>query len=126
MSAQTIYEAFQPWEASYKAEVMAATWGHLAPKKNKRYNGVVTFAIGNYGSDHLNPTVLHCDWGELPDSPWFFDALADFLGNGQRCSDDESQFKIGCVYRFEGAVRNYQFKGTFRMLLNANPQESVQ
>lgn len=53
----------------YKAEVMAHTWGHLAPKKNKAYRGHIVFAIGCFGSDHLNPTALACEFSDLDSSP---------------------------------------------------------
>lgn len=107
MSAQTMYEAFAPAEAVYKAQVMADTWGHLAAKKNKTYQGVLVFAVGIFGSDDLNPTALHCEFrageDELNSSPWFFDAMADFIGS-LKCV-------AGGVYRFDGTFRNYRFKG---------------
>lgn len=64
MSAQTIHDAFVPWEAEYKAQVMGATWGHLAPTRNKIYRGHIIFALGCCGSDYLNPTVLECELGQ--------------------------------------------------------------
>lgn len=109
MSAQTIAEAFAPWEAEYKVRVMADTWGHLAPKRNKTYTGHVIFAVGCFGSDHLNPTALECEFKDLDSSPWFFDALCDFMG--------DIETETGGVYRFDGTFRNYQFKGTVQRLI---------
>lgn len=113
MSAQTIADAFAPWEAHYHALVMADTWGHLAPKKNKTYRGCIVFAVGIFGSDNLNPTALHCEFrsgkDELDSSPWFFDAMADFLSD------------LGCdaggVYRFDGTFRNYTFRGNVSAIM---------
>jgi hypothetical protein len=113
MSAQTISEVFAPIEARYRAEVMADTWGHLAPKRNKTYKGHIVFAVGCFGDDPLNPTVLSCDFKGLDDSPWFFDAMADFIG------EDENRGSEGNVYRFDGVFRNYEFSGTIRQVFAA-------
>ena len=116
MSAQTIHDAFEPVMARYRSEQMKATWGHLAPKRNKKYRGFIVFAIGCFGSDHLNPTVLSCELKDLDSSPWFYDALMDFLSDQQECDNEKSAFKIGNVYRFDGFFRNYEFVGTMRRL----------
>lgn len=104
-------DAFAPAEARYKAEIMADTWGHLAPKKNKAYHGHIVFAIGCFGSDHLNPTPLACEFDDLDSSPWFFDAMMDFLR--------DIETKEGCVYRFDGTFRNYEFKGQISLQWSA-------
>lgn len=122
MSAQTIHDAFEPVIARYRAEQLKATWGHLAPKKNGKYEGSILFAIGCFGSDHLNPTVLSCELGDLDSSPWFYDALMEFLSDGQHCDEESSAFKIGNVYRFDGYFKNYEFVGVIRQLaLAATP-----
>lgn len=110
MSSQTIADAFAPAEARYRAEVMADTWGHLAPKKNRTYRGHVVFVIGLFGSDNLNPTVLECEFKtnkgeELDSSPWFYDALQDFLQSLEKSEE------VGGIFRFEGTFRNYEFNG---------------
>lgn len=106
MSAQNIAEAFALAEARYKAAVMEETWGHLAPKKNKTYKGFIVFAVGCYGNDPLNPVILLCEFKDLDASPWFFDAMSDFLANHKE--------EIGNVYRFDGSFRNYLFKGKIK------------
>jgi hypothetical protein len=68
----------------------------------------MVFAIGCFGSDNLNPTPLACEFKdtkgeELDSSPWFHDAMMEFL-----CAHGG---KEGFVYRFEGTFRNYEFKG---------------
>lgn len=107
MSAATMAEAWAPVEAVYREAVTQETWGHLAPEKNKTYLVTLVYAVGIFGDDSLNPTVLQCDLsGGLDSSPWLYEALQDFLWsfNGQ---NDE-----GGVYRFVGKLRNYKFRGT--------------
>jgi len=101
MSKQTIADAFIPVEREYKARVMEETWGHLAPKKNRIYKGTIIFAYGEYG----DMVPLHAEFAGLDDSPWFFDALSDFISDF--CLQQE---KWG-VFRFTGTFRNYKFKG---------------
>lgn len=88
------------------------TWGHLAPKKNKTYRGRVVYAIGCFGSDRLNPTTLVSEWNGLDSSPWFYEALHDWLG--------EQENAEGCVYELIGSFRNYVFAGTRRLLIDGN------
>lgn len=108
MSAQTIADAFAPVTAQYRAEILKETWGHLAPRKNKAYPGHFVFAVGCFGSDDLNPTALTCEFNGLDDSPWFFDAIMDFM--------QSLEVDTGRVYRFDGSFRNYEFKGEVRQL----------
>ena len=75
MSSQTIADAFEPALMRYKTEVMKQTWGHLAPKRNRTYKGHMVFVVGCFGSDHLNPTAIECEFEGLDSSPWFFDHL---------------------------------------------------
>ena len=107
MSAQTMADAFAPVEAHYRAQVYKDTWGHLAPKKNKAYRGSIVFALGCYGSDYLNPTVLSCEMN-IDDSPWFFDAMTDFLSS--------LGGEAGGVYKWAGTFKNYEFSGSVRRL----------
>lgn len=113
----TMADAFAPVEALYRGQVAADTWGHLAPRQSKTYRGHVVFALGCYDSGHLNPTPLQCELGGLDDSPWFYDALLQFL----QSLGGES----GCVYRWEGSFRNYCFRGTLRRLALENFVETT-
>lgn len=108
-------DAFIPAEIEYRAQVMANTWGHLAPKKGKTYRGRIVYAVGCFGSDHLNPTAIVSEFEGLDESPWFFDALTEFIG--------EQGGEPGCVYECKGTFRNYEFKGSVRCLLNANESQ---
>lgn len=129
--ANYMEQAFAPAEAKYREDVKRATWGHLAPQKNKVYKGHIVFAVGCYGDDPLNPVVLACSFKdrqgqELTDSPWFFDSLSDFVGEFVGL-DNQNAFGIeqpeplhpcqaGGVYRWEGTFRNYLFRGDLRQL----------
>jgi hypothetical protein len=108
MSAQTMAEVFAPVEARYHAQILKETWGHLAAVKNRKYRGHIIWGLGCFGSENLNPTVLQCELEGLDSSPWFFDALIDFL---QDHSSEE-----GAVFRFDGFFRNYEFVGSIRRL----------
>lgn len=101
-------DAFAPAEAHYKNQVMAATWGHLAPKKNKIYRGYIVWALGCCGSERLNPTPLYVELQGLDASPWFHNCMIDFLH--AHSTED------GAVFRFDGTFRNYKFSGTIRRL----------
>lgn len=104
MSAQTMAEAFAPIEAKYKTEVMANTWGHLYPKTRQAYEGSILFAHSEYGD--LVP--LRTDFPDLPDSPWFFSDMMDFIG--------KSKTDAGRIYEFQGTYTrrkngSHHFKG---------------
>lgn len=89
--------------------VTQETFGHLAPQKGKTYKGHIIFAVGCFGSDDINPTPLECEFEGLDSSPWFFEAMNDFLR--------DLKTEAGKVYRFDGRVRNYKFRGKVRELI---------
>lgn len=116
MSAQTMSEVFAPIMAKYRADVIAATWGHLAPCKRKTYQGYVLFAIPVYDSG--TPCIIDADFEDLNDSPWLYDAMWDFA----------SQTTQAGVYRFDGTFRNYNFDGTITKIATeaaANTEEGA-
>jgi len=117
MSAQTIDDAFFPVDALYRAEVYKATWGHCAPQKNKSSDGFIVFALGCYEGGALNPTVLQCDLAGMDDSPWFYDAMIDFL---QGLGGEEGE-----VYHWSGVFRNYKFKGVVTHLALDIPRKEL-
>jgi len=100
--------ACQSWELAQKEELQYATFGHLAPRKNKTYKGHIVWALGCLGDDHLNPTILDFKLGSLSSSPWFFNSASDFLST----ISSES----GTVWRWEGTFRNYKFIGKFQQI----------
>ena len=111
-------------------EQLKETWGHLAPIKNKTYNGRIVYAVGCFGNDGLNPTTISYHFDGLESSPWFHEALTEFIGGGKPKAHgyDGYSYMIGglrnvpgCVYEWTGTLKNYRFKGQRKLLLNSNP-----
>lgn len=87
--------------AMNKERVYAATWGHLAPKANTTYKGIITCAKSHYesGTTHL----LNIELKGLEDSPWLYEAVEDMLWQL------EEKLKEGCAYVITTTFRNYRF-----------------
>lgn len=104
--------AMAPAEARYSEEVVRSTFGHRAPKKNTTYRGTVVVAWGEYDSGDINPTVVQDNMG-VDDSPWWYDALHDYLG--------QERGTPGTVKELSLTWRNYRFWLTgSRTLLEPN------
>jgi hypothetical protein len=88
--------AMAPAEATYKAKVMAHTWGHLAPTEDQRYRGYMIFTQGAYG----DLILISTKWRGLDDSPWLFDDMMEFVEKRARVA--------GAVYKFTGLIRSCQ------------------
>jgi len=119
-------DVFALIDAVYREQVKGETWGHLAPKRNAKYHGRIVWAIGIYDSGELNPTPLHCELtsktaGDLSDSPWFYDAIMEWLSkpNIDAFHKHERPYKCGCVYEFTGYFMNYEFVGNIREVFNS-------
>lgn len=102
--------AFAPATRKYQEQVIRDTWGHLAPVKGQYYHGHMVFTIGCYGSDYLNPTVIHEDFKGLEPSPWSYECIQDWL------MDRARKFEVGCVYQFTGHMRNYRLVGKVKKI----------
>ncbi len=113
MSHHCFEEAFAPAEAAYKIEIQKLTWGHLAPAKNKTYRGFILFANSAYDG----PVLLDSDFKGLKDSPWLYNAMIGFMCDYLTGRIVEN--KYGRVYRFDGALRNYEFKGTVALVVGS-------
>ncbi len=109
MSAQNIADVFASAEVVYKERQMQATWGHLAPVRNKKYRGRIVYAVGCYCG---TPVILHCEFKDLPDSPWLYEHVQNFMF--------AQEGEEGCVYEFVGFFRNYEFEGTVRVIQDTN------
>ena len=94
-------------------EVNQDTWGHFAPKKAKRYKTRIVFAIGCYESGYLNPTPICVEVENLPDSPWLYEDVMDYL-------QTIGEMPEGTIWEFNGFYENRQFAGNHTLLLNAN------
>lgn len=108
----SLWDAFAPAEARDRERVTEDTWGHLAPEKNKKYEGRIVFAVGCLGIDDLNPTALVCKFDGLDSSPWFYDCLQEWLQN--------QKTEAGCTYEFKGHFRNYKFVGKVKKIADYN------
>ena len=99
----TLGVAFASVEAKYRADILEATWGHLAVTKNKTYRGTLIVAWGTYNSGHLNPTIVQDNMG-IESSPWWYDAVHSFVGElkGDYCD-------TGFVVELRVTFRNYRF-----------------
>jgi hypothetical protein len=96
-----IRDAFSARKA---AEIMADTWGHLKPKKDKTYFGWILYTRGEYG----DIVSIGSYFTGLASSPWYYEDLHDFLG-------DNSE-EHGHIYIFEGTYcrsRTKKFIGRF-------------
>lgn len=102
--------AMAPVRLANKQAVYKATWGHLAPKRNRIYQGYIVFSISAFG----DMVVIDADFAGLPDSPWLYDAVNDF-------AFEDNALVHGAVYRFTGTFRNYRFTGTREALYVPRP-----
>jgi hypothetical protein len=94
--------------ASKTARVMQETWGHLAPVPRLAYQGTILFAHGAYG----DLVIIRADFPDLPDSPWFFDDLNQFV--------DSWLTEAGKLYEFSGTYTKFK-NGGFRF--SGKPRE---
>ncbi len=92
--------AFEPIDIEYRRQVMGETWGHLAPKRNKKYKVKFWFARSVY---NRQGTVIIKSESELPSSPWEYDAIHEMLG--------EFNLNDGSLYIWEGTFKNYKWTG---------------
>lgn len=92
----SLAEAMAPAENHYRNQVIAATFGHLAPEPRKRYPGTILFTQTEYG--RLEP--IRANFEGLPDSPWFFEHLNDFVA--------DKATEAGAVYRFKGTYETFK------------------
>lgn len=98
----SLADAFAPAEARHRSQVLAATFGHLAPQARKKYPGSIIFAQSEFGQ--LVP--IRSSFDDLPDSPWFYQHLTDFVA--------DKATEPGQVCRFEGHYQLYKNgKGKF-------------
>jgi len=86
-------EAFAPAEAKYRSQVLHATWGHLAATEGVKHPGTILFAHGEYG----DIVPLRADFPTVNDSPWFFDAMSDYIDRQVMRRKNP-----GTIYRFSG------------------------
>ncbi len=103
-------KAFAPAEARYKSQCLAATWGHLAAKKNIKYKGEIIFGLSLYGDMGVYKADLKGKTEELDGGPWFYEALFDFLFT--------LNAEEGVIYSWTGYFKNYEFVGRLEPLFD--------
>jgi hypothetical protein len=75
------------------ADVMQETWGHLAGQRGRSYDGSVVYALGRYG----DLAVITAEFQDLPDSPWFYEHLHEWIW--------DQKPEEGSAYHFKGSYR---------------------
>lgn len=106
-----VYDAYAD---SKKKMVMEDTWGHLSPQPGRKYSGRILFTHGAYG----DIVPIACDFSDLPDSPWFYEDMMQFI----RDHIKKDGYEFGSIYRFVGTYvkfknDNCRFSGeTMRIL----------
>lgn len=101
-NAQTWAETFAPIQARDRENALRATWGHLAPEKNKSYQITILFMSSEYGGN--GATIIDMELKDgLEDSPWLYDAVNDYIWKHR-------PEKAG-VYKIKGTFRNFRFYG---------------
>lgn len=95
--------AFASIEAAQREQVFASTWGHLAPKQNKKYRGTLVCSRDAFHGGRL--VILKCDFAGLSSSPWSYDFFHDWAN--EHAAD-------GTVTVFTGCFCNYKMIGTIQ------------
>jgi hypothetical protein len=116
-NAQSWAETFAPINSHNRDVVYKATWGHLAPIKNKVYKCMVLFSVSAY---HSGTRELIDTWFDgLDDSPWLYDSLQEMI------NDFDINRELAGVYQFDGQVKNYLWKGSLKLIYKLNSQQNV-
>lgn len=95
-------------DAQNRAIVYEETWGHLRAEVGRKYPGSLVFVQCVYSGSFA---ILRREF-EIEDSPWFFEAMQDYLFGLEPVN-------AGTVYRFDGWYREcrngaHQFVGKVR------------
>lgn len=106
---------WQQIEADNYNRVQIATFGHLAPKRSVAHPGFILFSLSAYG----DITVLDSEFGDVPDSPWLYEAMNDFAARHVTKKDRD-----GCaIYRFDGTMTMFK-NGSFRFSGKTRPMNT--
>jgi len=79
------------------------TWGHMMPKKNESYAGVIKFALTDHSHYGCQPIIISYDFGKL-EGPYIHDCLFKAVLDW-----DTEKFVKGQVYTIKCTFRNYVF-----------------
>ncbi len=95
----SLADAFAKTDAIYAAQVRYQAFGHLAPVRGVRYPGTMIFCQSEYG----DIVCIRADFGDLPDSPWFYEDMQEYIG--------KKALEAGAIYRFSGYYLKYKNGG---------------
>jgi len=103
----------------YYHQIRRETWGHLAPKPNKKYKLEIVIACSEYSSGEV---VVVKTEGDVPDSPWFFEDMNIWMRDISKEHYDKEEgvfispkIKEGTVHRFIGTYVKYK-NGNYKFL----------
>jgi hypothetical protein len=103
----SVADAFAPIEEKYRNQVMAETFGHLAPQPRQKYSGEILFTHGEYGDIVVIKNTIDID-----DSPWFFEDMQQFVAGyivqGRDTYVNRTKIESGAVYRFTGHYTKFK------------------
>lgn len=85
------------------ANCFNGTWGHMAPKKNISYKGLIRFCLTNHSHYGCQPIIILYDFPNLQ-GPYIHDFLFDKI-----CDMDTESFIEGHIYEMQLTFRNYRF-----------------
>lgn len=95
--------------------VLQNTWGHLAPKKNVKYKARIVIACDAWEETTIFLAEFKDKNGEeLDESPWLRDIIGLFLNK----FGTEVEVKWGCIYEWNGFLRNNKLNGSIKMILD--------
>jgi hypothetical protein len=99
----SLADAFIGSEDAYKGAVMAATWGHLEPKRGEIHKGTFTFIHGQHGDED----VIESNFPTMPgEGPLYFDVRSSFI--------------FDVIQKKDLDVGVYEFVGVYRVFKNGN------
>ena len=111
-------ELFSEHEKRHRSAVMHNTWGHLAPRAKVRHKGYIIFSKTCYRQE----VVIESEFSGLSDSPWYYDALHEFIGEKLSTRDEGTYRFDGDVYmclngkfKFSGGIKKLNFDKSLRV-----------
>ncbi|RWH52266.1 MAG: hypothetical protein E5V72_01460 [Mesorhizobium sp.] len=117
----SLADAFAPVIAAQRAQVLAETWGHLAPKVREIYSGYILFTLGCHGDITLiDWEFKQPDGTELNSSPWFYEDINDFIGR----EIEKKGNRHGGIWRFDGTFERLK-NGKSRWRGKTSPMRAV-
>lgn len=93
------------YSCSAHKSIYENTWGHLAPKANTSYKGILTVARSQFESGTVH--LIDMEVPGLDSSPWIYDAITDALFKSS-ANTKTPLFIEGKCYTLNITIRNYR------------------